>query len=171
MSITAKKNVSDFSEESDQDSAEAEHVLFFEDLPYAKIYPDRDVVIFDGDCKFCLKQVRRLKWADGKANRLSFVSLHDPFVAEHYPELTHQQMMEEMYVIDTAGNRYSGAKAFRYLTRKLPVYWILAPILHIPFTLPLWQLGYRIVASHRYRIAGRNSAAGCKDGSCDLHLK
>ena len=163
MSTTAENNI--------ESSSESEHVLFFEDLPYAKIYPERDVVIFDGDCKFCLKQVRNLKWVDGKARRLSFVSLHDPFVAEEYPDLEYEQMMQEMYIVDTAGNRYAGASAFRYLTRRLPVLWILTPILHIPFSLPLWKMMYRIVATHRYRIAGKNQADGCQDGSCDIHYQ
>ena len=155
----------------DSKTDSAEHVLFFEELPYAKIYPDRDVVIFDGDCNFCLSQVRKLKWADGRSNRLSYVSLHDPFVSEQYPDLQHDDLMEEMYLVDTSGNRYGGAKAFRYLSRRIPLLWILAPILHIPFSLPLWKLMYRFIAKHRYKLAGKNSAEQCEGGTCEVHLR
>jgi len=146
------------------------HVLRFADLPDPRDFPEREVVIFDGDCRFCLRQVRRLQRWDGGA-RLAFVSLHDPFVREHYPELTHEQLMKEMYVVDHQGNRLGGAVAFRYLARRLPRLWMLAPFLYIPYSLPIWKLGYRLVAAHRYRISGRTQDSACDNGSCDLHFK
>ena len=96
-------------------------------------YPEADVVIFDGDCQFCQKQVLRLSRYDNNQHRLSFISLHDPRVAERYPDLTHQQLMDEMYVVTHSGQRYAGAEAVRYLSRRLPLLWIMAPLLHIPF--------------------------------------
>jgi hypothetical protein len=46
----------------------------------------------------------------------------------------------------------------------LPRLWCLAPLLHIPGSLPLWQFLYRQVAKRRYKIAGT-----CEDGTCRLH--
>jgi len=131
-----------------------------------------DVVIFDGECSFCESQVRRLKKWDGK-DRLSFVSLHDPFVAEEFPDLTHDEMMRQIYVVANQdgvyGKRYGGAAALRYLTRRLPKLWLAMPFLHIPFSLPLWQWAYRQIAKRRYTISKKYSDS-CDNGSCDVHF-
>ncbi|MCA9123761.1 MAG: DUF393 domain-containing protein [Planctomycetaceae bacterium] len=137
------------------------------ELPGLEEHPNADVVIFDGNCNFCRGQVERLaRWDRG--GRLAFVSLHDPLVAQRYPDLTHDQLMEQMYLVDQSGQRYGGAAAFRYLSRKLPRLWLLAPLMHLPFTLPLWQWCYRQVAKRRYKIAGKQD---CDGNACEVHFK
>lgn len=128
--------------------------------------PTADVVIFDGECNFCRAQVGHLSRLDRFGNRLSFISLHDPRVAERYPDLTHDQLMEQMYVVDQAGRRHGGADAVRYLSRRLPLLWVLAPILHIPGTARLWRWLYGQVAKRRYKLAGKS----CENDSCSVHL-
>lgn len=136
-----------------------------EDLASIEEFPDRDVVIFDGDCNFCRKQVRRLqRWAP---KRLAFISLHDPRVKQLYPDLEHEALMKEMYLIDGEGNRYAGAAAVKYLSRNAPRLWIFAPLFHIPFSMPVWKWCYGLVAKYRYRIAGK--ANDCDDGACEIH--
>jgi len=95
------------------------------------------------------------------------LSLHDPIVQQQYPDLTHDQLMEEMVLIDQEGKRYGGARAFRYLTRIVPGFYPLAPIMHIPFSLPIWSWFYRQVAKHRYRFG---KVEDC-EGSCEVHFK
>ncbi|MCA9266408.1 MAG: DUF393 domain-containing protein [Planctomycetales bacterium] len=134
-------------------------------LPTPAERPEADIVIFDGQCVFCRGSVERLhRWDGGR--RLAFLSLHSPEVAERWPELSHEQMMREMYVITHDGRKYAGARAFRYLTRRLPRLWPLAPVMHLPLSLPLWQFLYLRVAAWRYRIAGRQ----CADDSCKVHF-
>lgn len=138
-------------------------------LPDPREKPGTDVVIYDGQCKFCTAQVARLHRWDRKG-KLTFISLHDPWVQEQYPDLTHDMLMEEMYLVTSEGKRFAGAAAFRYLTRKLPILWILAPVMHIPFSLPVWQWGYRQVARQRYRW-GKIEGNGCDGGTCHVHFK
>jgi predicted DCC family thiol-disulfide oxidoreductase YuxK len=139
-------------------------------LPTLDELPDADVVIFDGHCRFCRGQVERLRGFDG-GGRLAFVSLHDPFVAEHYPELTHEQMMAEMFVVSRDGQQRGGASAIRYLSRRLPRLWWLAPLLHIPGSLAFWRFLYRQVAQRRYELAGKlTGEESCEDGTCEIHL-
>ena len=135
-------------------------------LPDPDENPDADVVIFDGDCNFCRSQVRNLRRFDVGGRRLSFISLHDPRVAERYPDLTYEQMMEQMYVVDSLENRHGGADAVRYFTRRLPLLWIVAPIMHFPGTAGLWRWGYRQIAKRRYKLAGKS----CENDACELHL-
>lgn len=143
-------------------------------LPSPLEFPRADVVIYDGRCVFCESQVRNLMWLDGK-NRLSFISLHDPWVAEHFPDLSYDQMMEQIYLIPASEHGYSddrlgGAAAIRYLSRRLPILWIVAPLMHLPFTLPIWQWGYRQIAKRRYKIAGKQGMQCDEDGTCELHF-
>ena len=138
-------------------------------LPTPSERPQADIVIYDGDCRFCTCQVENLARWDGRG-RLAFLSLHDPDVAKRFPDLTYDQLMEEMVVVDQKGNRYGGAAAFRYLTTRLPRLYLLAPFMHIPFSLPLWRWGYRQVAKRRYRIAGKTGEA-CAGDACKVHFK
>ena len=133
-------------------------------LPTIEDRPDADVVIFDGQCAFCTAQVRRLALWD-RGGRLAFVSLHCPRTLARFPDLKHEQMMQQMVVVDSSGRQRGGARALRYLTRRLPTLWFLAPLLHIPFSLPVWQWLYGRIAEHRYRLSGGRS---CADGTCRI---
>lgn len=145
----------------------ASPTLAANELPSPLDFPGRDVVIFDGQCKFCRKQVERLRWFDG-GSRLSFVSLHDPWVAETYPDLTHERLMEELVLVTTDGRRFGGAAAFRYLTRRLPRLWWMAPIMHIPLSLPVWSWCYRFISRQRYRWGRLDQE--CDGGTCKVHF-
>jgi predicted DCC family thiol-disulfide oxidoreductase YuxK len=136
------------------------------DLPDPDTFSDADVVIYDGQCNFCRSQVNNLHRLDCFGNRLSFISLHDPRVAQRYPDLSHDQLMDQMYVVDGSGNRHGGADAVRYLSRRLPLLWLAAPILHLPGTAKLWQWMYRQVAKRRYKLAGKS----CENDSCTIHF-
>jgi len=138
-------------------------------LPSPDEFPGADVVVFDGDCQFCTGQVSNLRRLDGK-NRLAFISLHAPEVQARYPDLTHERLMKEMVVVVQNGDRYGGAAAFRYLTRRLPALWILAPLMHIPFSLPLWQWCYRQIAKRRYLLNKRKGSNQCENDQCSIHF-
>ncbi|MGI9496137.1 MAG: thiol-disulfide oxidoreductase DCC family protein [Mariniblastus sp.] len=145
------------------------------DLPSPLTAPKADLVIYDGTCNFCSSQVRNLSRFDGK-NRLAFVSLHDPFVTEQITDLTHQQLMEQIFLIPNRDGEYSdrrlgGAAAIKYLTLRLPKLWILAPLFHVPFTGSLQQWAYRQIAKRRYKIAGKKEDPCDDQGTCDLHFR
>ena len=136
------------------------------DLPDPDTLTDADVVIFDGECNFCRSSVSTLRTLDVGGRKLAFISLHDPRVAERYPDLTYEQMMEQIYVIDGKHRRHGGADAMRYLSRRLPLMWVAAPILHIPGTGRLWRWLYRQIAKRRYKLAGKS----CENDACSVHL-
>lgn len=129
------------------------------------------VVIWDGHCKFCLSQVQRLRRFD-LFGQLAYLSLHDPRVAERYPDLSHADLMKQMWVVTNDGRKFAGADAGRYLSRKLPGLWWLAPLLHVPLSMPLWRWLYGKIAERRYRLSGvtcddSNSESG---ESCRIHM-
>ncbi len=133
--------------------------------------PNAAVVIWDGKCNFCRAQVERLRRFDSR-QRLAYLSLHDPRVAQRYPDLSFDQLMEQMWVVAPDcpkhnRRKYGGADAVRFLSRYLPRLWWLAPAMHLPFAMPLWRWLYKVVANRRYRLAGAN----CDGGTCQLHLR
>lgn len=132
-------------------------------LPEPAQRPTADIVIWDGQCNFCRSQVERLQALD--SGKLAYLSLHDPLVTELCPDLSQEQLMEQMWVVTPDGRRFGGADAARYLSRKLWKLWWLVPLLHLPMTMPLWRWIYAKIASRRYRISGRD----CQSGTCKLN--
>jgi predicted DCC family thiol-disulfide oxidoreductase YuxK len=130
------------------------------------VRPGVDVVLYDGHCRFCSSQIATLKRLD-LGHCLQFISLHDPIVAKRYPDLSFEQLMDQMWIVTHQGQRYGGAEAVRYLTRRLPMLFPFAPLLHFPFSMPVWRKLYGIVARYRYRIAGKN----CENGTCSIHAR
>ncbi|MEL7265583.1 MAG: DUF393 domain-containing protein [Planctomycetota bacterium] len=124
---------------------------------------DRDVVIYDGQCNFCVGSVRRLRWLDW-SDRLRYLSLHDDRVAVRYPRLEKEDLLQQMYVMTPGGDAFGGADAVRYLTRRMPILWPVMPLMHLPFSHHVWHWMYRFVARRRYLLGGKR----CEDGVCRL---
>ncbi|MFM7205193.1 MAG: thiol-disulfide oxidoreductase DCC family protein [Planctomycetaceae bacterium] len=129
---------------------------------FVRTPPVRDTVLYDGECRFCRGQIAILQRLD-LTGRLRFTSLHDPGVPRDFPELSRDELMTEMVVVDTRGRTWRGPSAVRYLSRRLIALWPLALPLHLPGSMPLWRWLYGIVARNRYRISG-----GCDGGTCRL---
>ncbi|MDP1561948.1 MAG: DUF393 domain-containing protein [Pirellulaceae bacterium] len=147
-------------------------------FPHPTERPGAMAVIFDGRCRFCTSQVRWLQRFDF-AQRLSFISLHDPLVSQWWPALTYEILMEQIYVVPPlasdpedlpARNRwFGGILGVRYVAWRVPLLWPVALLLSIPGTLSLWKAMYRWIARHRYRF-GKLGPACDPDGTCKLHF-
>ncbi|TWU28582.1 thiol-disulfide oxidoreductase DCC family protein [Bythopirellula polymerisocia] len=133
-------------------------------LPTPDERPDADVVVYDGDCRICTAQVKKLPWWDCQG-KLAYLSLHDPQVQARWPDLTHERLMQEMCIVDHNGNRHWGPEAVRYLTLRLRRLWWASPPLHFPGSMLIWRPIYRWIAKNRYRLSG----SSCEDGKCSLH--
>lgn len=118
-------------------------------------------VIYDGKCGFCRKQIEHLRRPD-ITGRLRFVSLHDPGVPGEFPDLSHDQLMVEMWVVAPDGSRYGGIRAVNRICRALPVMWPAAMVLAVPGMIYLGGIAYRHVAGRRYTLTG----SACSDGVC-----
>lgn len=122
-------------------------------------------MVYDARCGFCRARVAQLRWFDS-GKRLDYVSLHDPDVSERFPELPSQRLLDEMCVVTPAGSEFWGADAVRYLSRRLPTLWWLAPAMHLPGAMLAWRPLYRWVSRNRYFLGGRVEA--CDSGRCRL---
>ncbi len=126
------------------------------------------MVLYDGECNFCRAQMGQLRWWDCQG-RLAYLSIHDPRVAERWPDMPLDRLLQEMCIVTPEGDRHWGAEALRYLTRRLRRLWWLAPVMHIPGSMLLWRPLYRLVARNRFRLMGRSQ--DCASGACTLHHK
>jgi predicted DCC family thiol-disulfide oxidoreductase YuxK len=133
-------------------------------LPSPAERPDADVVIYDGNCRICTAQVRKLPWWDCQT-RLSFISLHDPQVQARWPDLPLDRLMREMCIIDTRGGQHWGPEAIRFLARRVRRFWWALPLLYFPGSRWVLRPLYRWVARNRYRLSGTT----CDDEACALH--
>ncbi len=122
-------------------------------LPDPDDRPWAAVVIYDGSCRLCRGTAEWLDWLD-RRGQLAFLPLQDPRVQARYPDLSRKDLQQHVYVIDPRGARRHSAGAVRYLARRLPALWPLAPLLHLPGTMPLWHWLYTQVARRR-RAFGR----------------
>jgi len=140
------------------------------DFPSPIDLPSADVVIYDGKCVFCRKSIGWLQaWVS--KDQLAFISLHDPWVAEFAPELTYQQLMDQVWLVSREdGSTHGGAEMVRYLSTRSWKLWLAAPLMYIPGSMPLWQWMYQQVAKRRYKIANKNGEPCDEDGTCNIHF-
>jgi predicted DCC family thiol-disulfide oxidoreductase YuxK len=108
--------------------------------------------------------MRRLHRWD-KRSRLAYLSLHDEQVAKRWPDLSPEDLMQQMCLVTQDGERYYGADAFKYLSTRLSRLWPLSLAMHIPFSMPIWRLVYRLLARQRYWISKRYA---CADDACQV---
>ena len=133
-------------------------------MPAAVDAKDRKaVVLYDGLCPLCLKSVAILKRLDW-LKRLSYQDARD---VDHLPEITTplepDRLLQEMHVVTPHRRRaHAGFRAFRWMAGRLPVFWIIWPLLFIPGVPWLGQKFYRWIARHRYHLVP------CRDGVCTL---
>ena len=80
-------------------------------LPTPAERPESDVVIYDGHCRICTAQVRKLPWWDCQ-KKLSYLSLHDAEVARRWPDLPFDRMMQEMVIVDHTAGVTGGRRRF-----------------------------------------------------------
>lgn len=130
--------------------------------------PGHDVLIYDGECRFCTAQVERLgRWAGPRLDKLP---LQTPGLLEALG-LDYDAAMQAMHLVTCDGAIYRGLEAAVQALRHRPVLGRLVLLYYVPIIRQLADLGYRLVARYRYLIMGRAIARGeCDGGSCALHM-
>lgn len=108
--------------------------------------PKKPLLIFDGDCLFCLRWIERWRKITGEA--VEYV----PFqaVVELFPEIPRTDFVRSVQFIETNGTVFSGAQAvFRSLGQKPGRRWMTWCYEHLPGFAAVTEIGYRCVAKHR----------------------
>jgi predicted DCC family thiol-disulfide oxidoreductase YuxK len=121
------------------------------------------VLLYDGDCRFCVRQAERLRrWAGGRVRLQSF---REPGVLARYPQVAAAACEEAMQLVLPDGRVRSGAAAAASLLGLRPWLRPLARLYDVPGIHALADAAYRVVASNRFRLGGRT----CSEGTCAPH--
>jgi predicted DCC family thiol-disulfide oxidoreductase YuxK len=110
--------------------------------------PVKPVMLFDGDCGFCRRWIRR--WQQSTGDAVDFIPFQDDSVARLYPELPREALAESIHLIEPDGAVSRGAEAvFRSLATNPAHRWPLRACQRFPALGRAAEGAYRFVAGHR----------------------
>lgn len=122
---------------------------------------DRPVVVYDGTCGFCRKQVARIQRWD-RAEEFTFISSHEPDLLENFPQLAGEDLDAGMRLIEPSGALSAGADAVHGIARRLPRFRWFAWLYHVPGVKQVARRVYGWIARRRHKIGQSCST----DGTC-----
>lgn len=120
------------------------------------------IVVYDGDCPFCRRQVARIERRD-RWRRFELAPRQTPGLMERFPKLAEGDFNTGMRVVLPDGRIAVGADAVYEIARRLPRWRWLAWLYVLPPIRWLAQRIYAWIAANRMRL-GRSS----DDGACNL---
>jgi len=107
----------------------------------------KPLLIYDGDCNFCINWVKKLKQKVG--NQIDYESLQK--AAGRFPEIPRQDFQKAVQLILPSGERFSGARAVLKVLSYAPKRkWLLWLYDHIPGFASFSEWAYRLAARRRY---------------------
>ena len=114
---------------------------------------ERPVIIYDGDCGFCRRQIERIaRWS--QPGTFEYLPWQAPEAAERFPQLTNASLESGLRIITADGRTYVAGDALHQVARRMPgVRWI-AWLYELPGLGQLARFGYRLVAKNRHRFSG-----------------
>ena len=131
--------------------------------PEAKGDPDRPVVVYDGKCPFCLKQVERMKRRDS-SGAFEYTQRQADGLELRFPRLAEGKFDTGMRLVHSDGAISVGADAVYHIARRLDRWRLLAWLYRIPLLKSLCRVAYAWVAANRYRLAKKCQTQACKTG-------
>ncbi len=111
-------------------------------------------VIFDGDCGFCQKQVRRGRALDW-LKRIDWRMRLEPGIQERFPQLSSEETQRQMVSIHPDGRTFGGFYAVRDIMIQLPLTFIPGLLMHIPGAALAGVPVYKWIARNRHRFGGK----------------
>jgi predicted DCC family thiol-disulfide oxidoreductase YuxK len=122
---------------------------------------EKPVVIYDGECRFCVDQVQRLKRMD-RNGAFEFVPRQDPAVDQRFPILTTVDFNSGLRLVEPDGSVFAGADAFYQMARVLPSTRAFAWLYHVPGVRPIAHRVYAWIAANRKKLGKTCENDACK---------
>ncbi|ABF93112.1 conserved hypothetical protein [Myxococcus xanthus DK 1622] len=127
--------------------------------------PGHDVILYDGHCRLCGGAARQLqRLLGGTGTRLR--SFREDGVLAAFPGVTADRCERALQLVLPDGAVVEGLEAIVLALGRRPLGRLLR-VYYVPGLRQLLDALYRVVARHRFRIAGRQ----CPDGACVVHFK
>jgi predicted DCC family thiol-disulfide oxidoreductase YuxK len=108
------------------------------------------IVFYDGGCPLCRREIGHYLRIDND-QRINWVDVNDAAGLLDKYDLTYEQAMRRMHVVDSDGSIVSGVDAFAVLWRHLPRYRWLSIIVSMPGVRWLGEQLYSLFARRRYQ--------------------
>lgn len=106
----------------------------------------KPLLIYDGDCGFCIKWIEY--WKSITKDAVDYAPYQE--VHEEYPHIPVEKFRHSVQFIDLSGKVYEGAYAvFKTLAQTPGKSWMLKAYERIPGIQPVTEAIYRLVAKHR----------------------
>src|ERR1700735_4095748 len=106
--------------------------------------PPKPLLVYDGDCNFCMLWVRR--WQQITGGAVDCLPSQDPRIASNFPEIPPENFTGSVQLIEPDGMVYSGAKAvFRSLAKNPRWQWPLHIYENVPVLAKLSETTYHFV--------------------------
>jgi len=120
----------------------------------------KPVVVYDGECSFCLRQIERIKVRD-RRSQFEFVPRQSPGLDERFPRLADDDFNSGMRLVTPEGEILVGADALYHIVRRLPIWGKVAWIYRLPGLNALARLVYRWIAANRQRLGRSGGETSC----------
>lgn len=120
----------------------------------------RPVVVYDGECAFCRRQIARIRGYD-RHDRFECVPRQTPGLTERYPALAGGDFDTGMRLIMPDGRIYVGADCVHQIARGLAVLRWFAWLYRVPGIHGLARGVYGWIAARRQSLGRR-----CEDEAC-----
>ena len=124
--------------------------------------PPRHLVIYDDMCPMCTFQSKIITWCDWfNAVKLVPMSQAESVLEDLVTEepISREQLMAALHVVTKKGRVHRGARAFRFMGLRMPLFFPLSVLLWLPGVIYLGEWVYNRIANNRYIIS---RVSGCK---------
>ena len=125
--------------------------------------PTKPVIIYDGECNFCLSGIRRIQNKD-QAGQFTYTPKQTPDLYVLYPQLEDIESKEGMRFIDSNGKVYRGADTIYQIYRRLGRYRYFTWLYLVPVIRTLLKGAYLIISKNRSRL----SKLDCESETCSV---
>ncbi len=122
----------------------------------------RPVVVYDGECPFCLKHVANMKRRD-PGGAFEYQPRQAQGLDRRFPQLTKGDFNSGMRLVHQDGSVSVGADAVYEISRRLRGWKYLAWLYRVPVLQTVCRSTYAWIARNRYRFAKK-----CEDDVCEV---
>lgn len=123
--------------------------------------PTKPIVVYDGECAFCVRQIGRIRRMDAAAH-FDYVPRQEPTLEKRFPILAESDFNTGIRLIGTDGSVTVGADAMYEVMRRLPRLRLVAWLYRVPGIHGLCRALYAWIAANRQRLSRY-----CDTGACD----
>ncbi len=120
------------------------------------------VIVYDGECSFCQKQVSRMQRLDAESV-FEYTPRQTEGLEERFPKLAEGDFNTGMRLVRPDGRIDVGADAVYEIARRLSVWKRFAWLYRVPIFKQIARLGYGMIAKYRYKLARR-----CDNSVCEV---